>query len=75
MVLIRKLVLRCLQFNIRIFCKWIQGALNFRADFLSRQKLDAFHSYVKKYEIEMEPEPTPLHPDLWPASKLWSKDN
>ena len=39
MVLIQFLTLRCLRENIRIFCRWIRGKNNLRADLLSRQKI------------------------------------
>ena len=70
MILIRKLVLRCLEFNIRVFCKWIKGAQNYRSDFLSRMKLQEFWSFVCKHAIATDAEPTRLNKDLWPASKL-----
>ena len=47
MLLIHKLVLKCLQYNMRVFCRWVHGSLNLRADLLSRMKLDEFHTYVK----------------------------
>ena len=71
MLLIRKLVLRSLEYNFRIFCRWIKGSSNFKADFLSRMKLEKFRSYVKQHGINTDPDPMPLNMDLWPASKLW----
>ena len=73
MVLIRKLVLKSLEMNTRIFCKWIVGAQNFRADFLSRQRISEFRKYVTKHNIITDEYPTTLHSELWPASKLWVK--
>ena len=73
MILIHKLVLRCLEFNIRVFSKWIKGAQNFRSDFLSRMKLREFWNFVRLHGITTDTEPTRLNGDLWPASKLWVK--
>ena len=68
MLLIRKLTLKCLRNNTRIFCRWVRGKSNQRADFLSRQKVNAFKLLVGK---SVDPLPTPLPVELWPASKLW----
>ena len=71
MILIMKLVLRSLEFNMRIFSKWVQGSANLRADYLSRQKIMAFKQFVEKEKIALDKEPTLLHEDLWPVSKIW----
>ena len=69
MILIRKLTLKCLQNNARVFCHWVKGSLNQRADFLSRQKICQFKKLVTGAKID--PEPTKLPEELWPASKIW----
>ena len=73
MILLRKLVLKSLECNMRIFCRWIMGAKNFRADFLSRMKLKAFRKFVQDQQIKTDDHPSQLHTDLWPASRLWIK--
>ena len=42
MVLVRKIVLTELKFNVRIFAEYVKGICNKRADFLSRQKIHKF---------------------------------
>ena len=73
MVLIRKLVLLSLKLDIQIFCRWVMGSENKFADFLSRMKIDQFKTLAKEEGKLICPEPTPLHADLWPASKFWLK--
>ena len=67
MVLIRKLTLRSLNFNFRIFCHWVHGSENIRADFLSRQKIQEF----LKLPGKKDQFPTELLEELWPVSKIW----
>ena len=68
MVLIRKLVLKGLEFNTRIFAKWIAGSKNVFSDLLSRQKVSKFKCLAGK---DIDPYPAKLHADLWPLSDLW----
>ena len=49
------------------------GSENKFTDFLSRMKIDQFKALAKKEGKLIDPELTPLHADLWPASKFWLK--
>ena len=69
MVLIRKLVLWSLQFNFRVFMKYIKLADNEVADSLSQLDFDCF-SYLAQ-EKHLDPMPQPLPDELWPIEKLW----
>jgi len=57
MILVRRLVLICLKFNIVFQAKHVPGAKNTLADLLSRQKLDQFKQLVGD---TMDPLPTPV---------------
>ena len=71
MVLIRLLTIRSLIFNIRVFCRWVSGKINWQADFLSRQKIQQFQDKSKQENLEIDELPTELPKELWPASKIW----
>ena len=73
MILLRMLVVKSLEWNTRIFCKWVRGAENSRADFLSCQKLTQFFNYARTHGIRIESTPTSLPKELWPASNIWVK--
>ena len=73
MFLIRKLVLLSLKANTRVFCKWVRGKSNEKADLLSRQKISQFKLLNKQQEYPIDREPTVLPTELWPASKYWIK--
>ena len=68
MYLLRLLVLRCLQYNMRIFTKHIFGHKNVLADDLSRLNLDSFR---KTASPEMAKIPEPIPEMLWPIDKVW----
>ena len=69
MYLIRMLVMRCMQYNMRVFLKWVKGSRNILADVLSRQKLLLFRKYAP---ANMKAHPDQLPIELWPLSSLWS---
>ena len=71
MVLIRKLTLKGLENNTRVFCHWVQGRSNEWADMLSRQKISLFKQFTQGTNICSTP--TQLPQELWPPSKLWIK--
>ena len=71
MVLIRLLMLRCLEFNMRIFAKWVRGSQNSLSDALSRMKLKSFWRLVKQEGRVMDRKSTLLPVDIWPPQKLW----
>ena len=66
--LIRLLVLRCLTYNMRIFCKHIPGKDNKFSDLLSRQNIRRF----KRLAPDMEVEPESLPKQLCPVMKVWN---
>ena len=68
MKLIRMLVLHGLKFNTRVFTDHVRMHLNGLADHLSRLKIKKF--FEEEHE-SMHSTPQPLHPELWPASKIW----
>ena len=71
MKLIRMLVLRCLDLNLRIFVKHVSSKDNYLADSLSRIRLDHFWKKVREDEIRMNLVPDPLPEELWPVTKIW----
>ena len=71
MVLVRKLTLRCLDFNMRVFAKWVPGKLNRKSDLLSRQKIGQFLREAKQQNYKLDDEPTRMPSELWPLSQLW----
>ena len=69
MYLIRMLVLRSLQYNMRIFTKHIFGKDNLLADILSRQRLDIF----RRIAPQMNSFPERIPHELWPITKVWQQ--
>ena len=73
MHLVRLLVRRCMDFNCRVFAKWVKGSLNVRSDLLSRQKISKFKWLTAKDGRKAEDLPEELPGELWPASRIWVK--
>ena len=69
MHLIRMMTSRSLNFNCRIFTRWVRGKSNIHADLLSRQKITQFKVFTAGSEVNELPEELPA--ELWPATKLW----
>ena len=69
MVLIRKLVLTSMIYNVRIYARYVSTRENTRADMLSRLKIMAFKQMFK----DIDENPTDLPSELWPMSKIWEK--
>ena len=69
MVLIRILVLKCLEENVRIFARYIRSKDNTASDYLSRLKIDAF----KRLKDSWDEFPTEIPSRLTPINKLWIK--
>ena len=72
MQLIRKLVLFSLKNNTRVFVKPMGGIRNEISDSLSRLQFHRFNKLCHQKKLSMDKYPTPLSPDLWPASKFWT---
>ena len=69
MALIRKLTLKSLEFNFRVFAQWVRVAFNLETDLLSRQKFSKF----KEIAPDMDPHPAKLHSDHYPSfGKLYN---
>ena len=68
MVLIRKLVLKSLTENVRVFAKYIRSKENVASDLLSRLKIKQFLT-LQKWDAM----PTPIPPELWPIEQIWLK--
>ena len=66
--LIRLLVLRSLQYNMRIFSKHIYGKHNYFSDILSRQKLALF----RRKAPHMNKDPEILPADIHPVTKVFN---
>ena len=60
MVLIRMLVLNCLQHNRRVFVKYVKSKENTQADSLSPLRFDLFRAASP----QMYQYPDAIHPDL-----------
>ena len=73
MILIRMLTLRELEFNMRIFTRWIRGAHNQVSNALSRLNFKRFWALTEGLEIN--PLPMPLPVQLWPPEKIWLSTN
>ena len=69
MFLMRKLVLKCLEYDCRIFAKHIKSEENEIADSLSRMDFNRFITLAKKRGLR--PCPVPLPGELWPVNKIW----
>ena len=67
MILIRKLVLKGLVENVRIYAKYIKSEENTASDFLSRLKLEKFHQLRPDWDTVQ----TPIPEEMWPVTKLW----
>ena len=67
MVLLRKLILKGLTENIRIFAKYIRSADNKASDYLSHLKIEKF----KQLRPDWDEQPTPIPSEIWPISKIW----
>ena len=68
MYLLRLLVLNNLQFNCRVFTRYVRSSKNELADSLSRLKIDKFRRLAPP-ETKQFPEKT--SPKIWPVSTLW----
>ena len=69
MVLIRLLVLKTLQYNFRVFTKYVRSQDNDIADCLSRLQFHHFAQLRKQYRLKAVAEPIPVTLD--PITKVW----
>ena len=69
MVLLRKLILKGMVENVRIFAKYITSKRNFYCDWLSRNQISKFKSFGgDKFEEKLMEIPK----EIWPITKLWT---
>ena len=68
MYLIRKMVLKCLIENVRVYAKYIKSKDNTASDCLSRLKIDQFLQLKNNWDRVQ----TPVPQELWPISKVWN---
>ena len=69
MVLLRLLTLRSLEFNMRIFTKYVETYNNGIADALSRLNLRRFKKLTRNKPMDLSP--TQVTSILWPLTKFW----
>ena len=75
MTLIRKLVLKGLQYNFRVFAFHVKGSGNYLSNSLSRLQIKDFWKFARKDGLLPEPNPTKLQvPELWPLSQYWENN-
>ena len=74
MILIRKLVLKTLGHNCKIYCRHITSADNFLSDSLSRLKIQKFKCLATEQGLEIDQNPSHLSSELWPLSDLWQRE-
>ena len=69
MVLIRLIVLQCLQDNVRIYAKYVRSADNYIADILSRNKMSLFKILAANKGMDDQPQHLPAA--IWPMEKIY----
>ena len=71
MVLVRKLIFKCMTENVDIFAQYIKSKANKFADMLSRDQLTDFKAEAAKDNLEIKLEPTDVPISMWPMEKIW----
>ena len=74
MVLIRIMLLSCLEHNVQISAKYVRSVDNELADSLSGGKFHAFLTEARKRGIQPERRKTSVPHNMWPVSKIWLKN-
>ena len=74
MTLIRKITLKCLHYNIRIFARHIKGSKNNFSDDLSRGKILNFKKEARKRSFHIDPELSDISNELCPLSTYWKQN-
>ena len=70
MYLLRELTLRGLEFNFRVFARYLTSRANELADALSRGQMDRFRRLAPRGTASL---PEQLPGELWPLSRIWIK--
>ena len=71
MTLIRKVTLRALEFNFRLFACHIEGKKNILSDRLSRLKLLELKAEARKAKHRINKLPIKISDELWPLLRYW----
>ena len=71
MVLIRIIISKCLDWNLRVFGKHVVTDENNLADALSRGQMNRFWSDVIKENRVMRLKPEKIPEEIWPLDKIW----
>ena len=75
MKLIRKLTLKSLEMNIRVFAKYVETKQNYYSDALSRNQMDRFRrlgiEHLREFNSVPDETPSELMPIL---NKFWQTD-
>ena len=72
MVLLCKLVLKCLQFNMRIFCRHLSGRLNKLLTVCLDLSWNSSKVLHLIWDKNLNQEPENLSTELWPLTLLWN---
>ena len=71
MVLIQKLLMKCLHHNVLVKALYVTSEDNFLADHLSRGKLHDFFEDAAEVGMKPDPFPTPIPEELLPMGSIW----
>ena len=72
MKLIRKLMVKCLQNNTRVFAEYVETSKNGLSDSLSRHQFKRFQKLAAEAGKIMNVLPDVLSEEIWPVSKIWA---
>ena len=73
MVLVRKIVLKGLMENVRIYARHVEGVKNTLADSLSRNKIKYFKELCLVAGKTIEQNPVEVPTEIWPIQDIWIK--
>ena len=73
MILIRKITLLCLEFNVSIWAEHVKTKLNPLADSLSHFQDACFYRKLKKLHRTVNKVPEQIPADWWPVHKVWQE--
>ena len=71
MILLCMMVLHCMQWNVRLYAKYINTKVNKYADLLSRLKYKQFWQLVRKEKKQINPRPEKIPEILQDLNDLW----
>ena len=73
MILVRIIIEKCMEWNLRVFGKHVSSDDNNLADALSRFQMRRFWTDVAREEREMDLVPCDIPDEIWPVTKYWNK--